>query len=748
MDAATLPNADELLPPVAHTIWDMKYRFKERDGTPIDRTMDDTRERVARFLAGNDTEVKMFADAMRGWKFLLGGRILAGAGTDRLVTLINCYVLGQIDDSLSGILDALKDAATTMQAGGGIGHDFSTLRPKGAPVVRVGADASGPLSFMNMWHSMCKTIMSAGSRRGAMMGTMRVDHPDIEDFIDAKRNAELLRMFNLSVLVTDAFMEAVKNDGSHDLVFDGQVYRTLPARELWDRIMQATYDCAEPGVIFIDRINATNNLRHCETIYATNPCGEQPLPPWGSCLLGSINLAAFVNDPFEDGAHINEADLAWTVGTAVRMLDRVVDRSFYPLEQQREEALSKRRLGLGITGLADALAFMGIRYGSELAIERTRDLVSMVQTAAYRASAVLAAESEPYPLWDAERFFETETARTLDEHTLDFIRSNGLRNSHLTSIAPTGTISLVAGNVSGGIEPVFAHSYTRRVLQPDNTHTEERVMSASMALWRQLKGDEPPPDYFVDAGTITPSDHVLMQAAAQAHIDSAVSKTVNVPKDISFDEFKDIYRLAYDSGCKGCTTYRPNDITGAILVSDADRADGPAATIMERAPVLHGQTRKVPWPGSNHAFYLTLNHTIDPDGTKRPFEIFIATKDARHHAWITAITRMISAVWRRQGDVGFVAEELMAIADPNDGQWVKGRGWVTSLVALIGIEIRDWMVELGHIDPDEPLPPIKVASDPGPDRPAGPVCPKCNQPGMIQQEGCDLCLSCGHSKCG
>ena len=748
MDAATLPDTDECLPPVAHTIWDMKYRFKERDGAPVDRTMDDTRKRVARALAGNDTEAKMFMDAMRGWKFLPAGRILAGAGTDRMVTLINCYVLGRIDDSLTGILDGLKDAAATMQAGGGIGHDFSTLRPKGAPVFRVGADASGPLSFMNMWDSMCRTIMSAGSRRGAMMGTMRVDHPDIEAFIDAKRDAERLRMFNLSVLVTDDFMDAVKNDRGHDLAFDGTIYRAVSARALWDRIIRATYDCAEPGVIFIDRINAANNLRHCETIHATNPCGEQPLPPWGSCLLGSINLAAFVRAPFEDGAHIDEAALAWTVGVAVRMLDRVVDRSFYPLEQQREEALSKRRLGLGVTGLADALAFMGVRYGSDLAAERTRALLSTVQTAAYRASAVLAAETAPYPLWDAERFLETNTAQQLDRQTLDFIVNNGLRNSHLTSIAPTGTISLVAGNVSSGVEPVFAHSYTRRVLQPDNSHAEEQVMSASMALWRRLRGDEPPPDHFVDAGTITPEDHVRMQAAAQAHIDSAVSKTVNVPEDISFEAFKNIYLLAWESGCKGCTTYRPNDITGAVLVADGDRSDATSSAIMDRPPVLQGQTRKVSWPGSDHAFYLVLNHTVGADGAKRPFEIFINTKDARHHAWITAVTRMISAVWRRQGDVGFVAEELMAIADPNDGQWVKGRGWVSSLIALIGMEIRDWMVELGHIEPDDPLPPVGIAPEPGLERPAGPVCPKCNQPGTIRQEGCERCPSCGHSSCG
>ena len=355
--------------PIAEQIWDMKYRFKDADGTPIDKTVEDSWRRIARALAAVEDEPDLwepkFYAALEDFKYLPAGRITAGAGTARSVTLFNCFVMGTIPDSMSGIFDMLKEAALTMQQGGGIGYDFSTIRPKGAPVRGVAADASGPLSFMDVWDAMCRTIMSAGSRRGAMMATMRCDHPDIEQFIAAKSDSARLRMFNLSVLVTDPFMEAVKADASWDLQFGGKVYQTVQARDLWNRIMQATYDYAEPGVIFIDRINQANNLAYVEEIAATNPCGEQPLPPYGACLLGSINLARLVSDPFSDAAHIDEAALDTLVATAVRMMDNVVDVSKFPLEAQAQEAAAKRRIGLGVTGLADALLMKGLRYGSD-----------------------------------------------------------------------------------------------------------------------------------------------------------------------------------------------------------------------------------------------------------------------------------------------------------------------------------------------------------------------------------------------
>ena len=352
--------------PIAEQIWDMKYRFKEADGTPKDVTVEDSWHRIANDLASVEKDPSAwegkFYEALEDFKFLPAGRITAGAGTARKVTLFNCFVMGTIPDSMGGIFDMLKEAALTMQQGGGIGYDFSTIRPKGADVKGVAADASGPLSFMDVWDAMCRTIMSAGSRRGAMMATMRCDHPDIDDFITAKSDAARLRMFNVSVLITDPFMEAVKSDGAWDLLFNGEVYKTVQARELWDKIMQSTYDYAEPGVIFIDRINDANNLNYCESIAATNPCGEQPLPPYGACLLGSINMARLVSDPFGDKAQLDEAALSDLVATAVRMMDNVVDASKFPLEAQAREAQAKRRIGLGVTGLADALLMVGERY--------------------------------------------------------------------------------------------------------------------------------------------------------------------------------------------------------------------------------------------------------------------------------------------------------------------------------------------------------------------------------------------------
>jgi len=441
--------------PISRQIWDAKYRLKMADGTPVDFTIEDSWWRVAKALAVVEKDPARweaeFYTALENFRFLPAGRIFSGAGSDRRVTLFNCFVMGNIGDDLGSIFDNLREAALTMQQGGGIGYDFSTLRPKGARVKGVGADASGPLSFMDVWDAMCRTIMSAGARRGAMMATMRCDHPDIEDFIAAKREAGRLRNFNLSVLATDPFMSAVAADAEWPLIFDGQPYRTLRARDLFDSITRATYDYAEPGVIFIDRIKARNNLAYCETIHATNPCGEQPLPPYGACLLGSINLARLVREPFGAGAHIDAEELSALVTTAIRMMDNTIDVSGFPLEAQRREARAKRRVGLGMTGLADALMMTGLRYGSVEAADCAQEWARQISNAAYLASVSLAKEKGSFPLYDGPAYLAGETIRALDADVQVAIAAHGIRNALLTSVAPTGTISLVADNVSSGI---------------------------------------------------------------------------------------------------------------------------------------------------------------------------------------------------------------------------------------------------------------------------------------------------------
>ncbi|MBL4751960.1 MAG: adenosylcobalamin-dependent ribonucleoside-diphosphate reductase [Amylibacter sp.] len=748
--------------PIAEQIWDMKYRFKEADGTPLDHGVEDTWKRIAGALASVEKQPDLWADkfynALEDFKFLPAGRIIAGAGTGRSVTLFNCFVMGTVPDTMGGIFDMLKEAALTMQQGGGIGYDFSTLRPKGAAVKGVAADASGPLSFMDVWDAMCRTIMSAGSRRGAMMATMRCDHPDIDQFIEAKKDGARLRMFNLSVLITDDFMDAVKSDATWDLVFDGMVYKTVKALGLWNKIMQATYDYAEPGVIFIDRINKKNNLYYCETIAATNPCGEQPLPPYGACLLGSINLARLVKDPFADGADLDTAALDDLVRTAVRMMDNVVDASRFPLEAQAQEARAKRRIGLGVTGLADALLMVGVRYGSEDGAARTEAWMKQIARAAYLASSDLAAEKGAFALFDAEAFLASETMQDMDADVRDAIAKNGIRNALLTSIAPTGTISLYAGNVSSGIEPVFAYSYTRKVLQKDGSRTEEEVVDYAVDMWREKFGDKELPDYFVNAQTLAPLDHVRMQAAAQKWIDSSISKTINCPEDISFDDFKQVYMAAWDQGCKGCTTYRPNDVTGSVLtVSEttetAPEIDKGADVVylsepLSRPDALEGHTYKIKWPESQHAIYITINDVIEKD-KRRPFEVFINSKNMEHYAWTLALTRMISAVFRRGGDVSFVVEELKAVFDPRGGAWVQGK-YIPSILAAIGGVIEQHMIRIGfiagegtHLKSDPKAEAIAVG-----ERPRGPACPSCGQFGMRMIEGCMTCGDCGHSKCG
>jgi len=565
---------------ISRQIWEMKYRYSDNESATVEKTVAETWSRVATALSAPEREPaywhRRFLDALSEFRFLPVGRILAGAGTDRDVTLFNCFVMGAIADDMVGIFDNLKEAALTLQQGGGIGYDFSTLRPHGAPVRGVGSDASGPLSFMDVWDAMCRTIMSAGSRRGAMMGTLRCDHPDIEAFIDAKHDPIKPRIFNLSVLVTDDFMKAVRQDDPWDLRFDGKVHKTIRARGLWDRIMRSTYDTAEPGVIFIDRINAANNLYYCENIQATNPCGEQPLPPYGACLLGSVNLARLVSEPFTACAQPDTAALEALVPIAVRMMDNAIDVSRFPLEAQRVEALAKRRIGLGVTGLADAFAMCGVRYGSCASVDLTRDWLGRIRRSAYLASTELSAEKGAFPLFDRDAYLAGETIQKLEPDILDAIAAHGIRNALLTSIAPTGTISLFAENVSSGIEPIFAGEHQRSVPLPNGSTQTETVTDFAYGLFRSLTPETTPAgDAFVNLSALAPADHLAIQSAAQDFVDSSISKTVNLPEDISFDAFKDIYQRAYDLGCKGCTTFRPNEITGSVLSTDTEGSHDP-----------------------------------------------------------------------------------------------------------------------------------------------------------------------------
>ncbi|HEX3953954.1 MAG TPA: adenosylcobalamin-dependent ribonucleoside-diphosphate reductase [Stellaceae bacterium] len=791
---------------ISQQIWDMKYRLKGPAhgpvaGEPIDKTIEDTWRRVARAVAAPEKDPEAWAErfyaAMADFRFLPAGRVIAGAGAGRQVTLFNCFVMGAVPDDMGGIFAHLREAALTMQQGGGIGYDFSTLRPRGAYVKGVGADASGPLSFMDVWDAMCRTIMSAGYRRGAMMATLSCEHPDIEAFIEAKHEPGRLRMFNLSVLVTDAFMQAVAEDAPWQLSFQGAVAKVLPARELWDKIMRATYAYAEPGVIFIDRINRRNNLWYCEQISATNPCGEQPLPPYGACLLGSINLARFVEQPFTPQARFDTAALAAAVPDAVRMLDNIIDISGFPLPAQQEEAAAKRRIGLGVTGLADALIQCGLRYGASDAVAATEEWLGTIQRAAYLASTELAAEKGAFPLFDRDQYLAGETVAALDADIREAIAARGIRNALLTSVAPTGTISLFADNVSSGLEPVFSFRYTRTMLMPDGSRREEEVTDYAYRCFRKLKGDSAPlPDYFVDAQTLSPEDHVVMQAAVQRYIDSSISKTINVPADIPFERFKNVYTQAYALGCKGCTTYRPNEVTGSVLEARPEAPPEPAQlpartppkqaelplptpTVparptdvyeaggvvymtqpLSRPEALPGQTYKVRWPDSEHALYITLNDIIQ-DGRRRPFEIFINSKNMEHYAWTVALTRMISAVFRRGGDVSFVVEEMKAVFDPRGGAWMEGR-YVPSLLAAIGDVIERHMIEIGFLPPKHRQVEHEVAAQAvnlAAERPATPTtlglggprlrqCPKCGQAALIRTEGCDQCTSCDYSKCG
>ncbi|MFO1510159.1 MAG: adenosylcobalamin-dependent ribonucleoside-diphosphate reductase [Steroidobacteraceae bacterium] len=596
-------------------IWESRYR--DPDAEPPEERIEDSWNRVATAVAAVERDAdawrEKFLAILRDYRFLPGGRILAGAGVAREVTLFSCFVMGVIEDSVEGIFEALKEGAQTMQQGGGVGYDFSTLRPRGSPARRTGMIASGPVSFMRIWDAMCATILSTGARRGAMMATLRCDLPDIEEFIDAKRQPDALTRFNLSVLITDDFMGAVQADAAWPLVFPDhslaegdtrehierfwtgareptkcRIVRRVRARELWARICASAFDCAEPGLLFIDRINAANNLAYCESLSATNPCAEEPLPPYGACDLGSLNLTQFVVDPFLPSAHIDYASLRETARVAVRLLDNVIDVSRFPLPRQRAQVFRSRRIGLGVTGLADCLAMLRLRYDTPAARAEAEHIVRDLRDAAYRASIELAGEKGAFPALEVDNHLDRPFVRALPEELRAGIRRHGIRNSHLLALAPGGTISLLANGVSSGIEPIFALEGTRRVLDNQGQWRPFQSIDYAFALWRR---NAPPhaghlPEYFVTSDAIAPRDHLLMQAALQAGIDGAISKTIALGESVTRAEVPGILLAAFELGLKGCTLYRAQARPGVLsrcgmTLAEHREAEPPCASLDE-----------------------------------------------------------------------------------------------------------------------------------------------------------------------
>lgn len=536
---------------ISKEIHAMKYRSEGE-------TFKEAMVRVANALKDDDEHFLKMKDILLNQRFLPAGRVQAAMGAPRKVTPYNCFVSGTIKDDMDDIMDKAKDAASTMRLGGGIGYDFSTLRPRGANISTLDSRSSGPVSFMGIFDATCRTISSAGHRRGAQMGVLRVDHPDIEEFITAKHNDWNLTNFNVSVGITDEFMEAVKQNKEFELRFEDKVYKKVDANALWEKILRSTWDWAEPGVLFIDRINRKNNLWYCEDIRATNPCAEQPLPPYGACLLGSINLTKYVWK-YDGAYYFNTGLLLNDIPYIIRGMDNVIDRATYPLERQRVEAHGKRRMGIGVTGVANTLEAMGYQYGTEGFLRELGKVLRLIRDTAYRASISLAVEKGKFPEFK-QAYLESEFAKTLPSDIRDNIARYGIRNSHLLSVAPTGTISLSADNVSSGIEPVFSYSYDRTVLSFDGPKTETVT------------------DYgireFLTAGRtaneLSVFDHVKVLNVASQFVDSACSKTCNVGDDVTWDEFKDVYMMAYDGGASGCTTFRASGKRYGVLNATAD----------------------------------------------------------------------------------------------------------------------------------------------------------------------------------
>lgn len=752
---------------ISKDIWRDKYRNQGEE------TIDDTYIRIADGVSVNDsvgfrTEV---LELLRMGCLLPAGRVQAGIGTNKRVTLINCFVCPTIQDSMdtmpdlpgAGIMDALKVSALTQQMGGGIGMGFSGIRPLGAIVKRTGSVSTGVLPFMDMWHAMCGTVKSSGSRRGAMMATLGIWHPDIIAFIHAKKTTGRLTNFNVSVLVPDDFMIAVERDETWELHFgvpraDGNhvrvvpatiehgeryVYQEIRARELWDLITENTYIYAEPGVIFITRVNTMNNLSYCEDIEATNPCGEQPLPPNGDCDLGHNNLAAMVIDPFGPYAKFDFELLKRTTKCLIRFLDNVIDITLYATKEQEEEAKNKRRTGAGFTGLANVFQMVGIIYGSPESVQLASEITYTMCVAAYEASIELAKERGPFPMYVKEEYIKAPFIKKLPKWIQEGIEQDGLRNGLLLSLAPTGTTSLEANNVSSGLEPVWSLEGKRKILQDDGSFREDVFYDYGALLWRHLHRDEPMPKSMTHtAEMLTVDEHLNIQAAVQEWIDAAVSKTINVPTEMAYEDFKEVYTKAFNLNLKGCTTYRSDERSGrgAVLTRTDEpekRAQNYPVPMQE---VLEGRRYRVKWPRVSSVFYIIINDYTDSEGKRRPFEVFINTKDARFGEWLTALTLLITAIFRRGGDVSFICEELKQVSSL-EGAFMDGK-YQKSLVAAIAEKIEEHFLWLGLLN--QPLQLVEPEIIPV----KGERCPGCGAPTVVYMEGCKKCSGCGFSECG
>ena len=766
--------------------------------------------RVARALAAVEKpelqthwEQQFLANLQRG--AIGAGRIMAAAGLDTKATLINCFVQPVADatngfDSQGnpGIYTALSQAAETMRRGGGVGYDFSNLRPRGALVRGTNSFASGPCSFIDVFDASCTTVESAGARRGAQMGVLRIDHPDVLEFITAKRQKGRWNNFNVSVGVSSAFMQAVRDDAEWELVHvaspseaqiqagahrrdDGLwVYRSQPARTLWDAIMRSAYDFAEPGILFLDNINADNNLWYAEQIAATNPCGEQPLPPYGCCDLGPVILTRFVREPFTPQAFFDMEAFRAAVTVQVRMLDNVLDATVWPLPEQQREAQQKRRIGVGFTGLGDALILLGLRYASDEGLQQAESIARAMRDAAYAASVELAQEKGAFPLFNAKQYLKSGFAKRLPKELRAAIKKYGLRNSHLLSIAPTGTVSLAfADNASNGIEPAFSWTYTRKKRTADGGEQFYTVQDHAYRLYKALHGDEASlPECFVSALELSASEHVAMMRCVQPFIDTSISKTVNIPANYPFEDFKHLYMECWEVGLKGCATYRPNDTLGAVLSTDSAPNPSQALTdtartainssgaggltaVIERRPEgpLNAVVDKIEYFTHDgiRRLYLVVSFMV-VEGVERPIEFFMPVgQTGESQQWITATMRSLSLAARG----GFLDK---ALADLRKVAWDRGPVrygsrtrddgsriplWHDSEVALLAYAIQSIIANRGLPQPA----PSTAATPTSPPESSvsvsGQKCPDCGAHAMIRKDGCQFCTACGFvGSCG